>query len=102
MAAAQRGVVQGRITDGTLFPNISAKVIDDLTALIRNSFDELLEKLNDVLELIRLDLKVVLAADGAQSRLQDRERQERKQLAEEVKRLKTSHEQMLESFKYLD
>src|SRR5258708_2434589 len=60
MAARQREKVQGRIRDGTLFPNISFELEKNLSALAKNVLKEAKEHFGGVLDIIRSDLEMTL------------------------------------------
>lgn len=100
MAAKQRSIVQGRITNGTLFPNISAKIQASMDRLVRKSFGDLYDAVNTVLDLIGTDVEMALAFDpqslGNAGNQQDpeEERQKTKLLAEIVE-FKRKHAELL-------
>ncbi len=102
MNRAQIDVVQGRITDGTLFPNISAKILDEATELIRGKFSHLQRRVNDIVKRISFDLSVALEAEGKRSVMSPAERGQRDALAKEVKRLQSWHGRVLETIKDLE
>lgn len=101
MKARQHDIVQGRITDGTLFPNISARMMDDINSLLERAFAKLKQKMKGVLLHIRLDLTCSLP-DAARARLTERERQLRDQLAQEVKKLQRRHRQLLDNIAHIE
>lgn len=100
--AAQISVVQGRITNGTLFPNISAKILDDVNELIEARFTHLKKKVNDIVKHIAFDLDVALDAEEKRTVMSGTERKQRDGLAEEIRRLQTRHEQVLETVRHLE
>jgi hypothetical protein len=52
--------VQGRISDGTLFPNISFTLEAQLSALAKSVLKEAKEHFGGVLDFIRSDLEMIL------------------------------------------
>lgn len=95
-------IVQGRITDGTLFPNISAKILSKTTRLIARMFDELRGKLDGATKSIGFDLSVGLdAAQKNRVGLSKPEKEHRERLAEAVKTLQRRHKEVLASIRDL-
>jgi hypothetical protein len=52
--------VQGRITNATLFPHISAKIQASIDKLVKKTFRDLHEEVNAVLDLIVSDVETAL------------------------------------------
>jgi mannitol-1-phosphate/altronate dehydrogenase len=92
--------VQGRIKNGTLFPNISAMIMENMQKLTRTIFHTLHDKMEKVFDLIKNDLDLALASgqqygsDG-ENRDSPEEDRLRKELAGEVNQLKRRHEELL-------
>ncbi len=101
-AARQRAIVQGRITDGTLFPNISAKIIDHIVSLIDDTFSSLHEKVNNILGFIRADLDMAVGATRKRHVVTARERQQQAHFQKEVERLEGVYAQMIGSLAHLE
>ncbi|KAH8649442.1 hypothetical protein BGZ60DRAFT_534676 [Tricladium varicosporioides] len=101
-AAAQRSIVQGRITNGTLFPNISAKIQSSMEKQIGRAFRHLYRTANEVLDLIVCDVELALAfkprvmVDARSQEHQEEERQ-KGELRDEIKKLEGKHEEVLAS-----
>jgi len=99
-AERQRSTVQGRITNGTLFPNISTAISKDMDKLVKKTFRGLRDKVDAVLKLIRSDVDMALAS-GPQHRGDDEngddgeEEMLREELGDVVKELKKKHEALL-------
>ena len=83
--------MQGRIENGTLFPNISTKISDDIGSSTLVTFSELIKIMEEIIDPIRDDIRMVLEQ---QHEAGERSRQ---QLAPEVVELKTMHEQVMAS-----
>jgi hypothetical protein len=102
-AARQRSIVQGRITNGTLFPHISAKIQASIEKLIQKTFHDLHDAVNAVLNLIVSDVEMALAsksqhADDDAGNVEHLEEETRKaELMDEIKELKAMHEDLLDS-----
>lgn len=98
MAQRQRDTVQGRITDGTLFPNISIAIGNQVDKLTDKILNQLQEKVLGILVLIRSDLEMALGKE-AKSRLGQKDREELEQrqviLRNLLKTLKEKHEKIL-------
>ncbi|EXJ86047.1 hypothetical protein A1O1_06416 [Capronia coronata CBS 617.96] len=94
--AKQHAIVQGRISDGTLFPNISDRMLNDISSVLDEAFHGLRQKMNDILRLIRADLNLAVPSHTSHVRFTDKERHAREQLAQEIKRLQREHQQLLE------
>jgi hypothetical protein len=74
--------MQGRITNGTLFPHISVKIQASIDQLVRKTFRDLRHAANIVLDLIVSDIEMALAsnpqcADSARNQ-EDPEEERRK------------------------
>lgn len=94
-------IVQGRITNGTLFPNISIKISGSMNALVRKTFEDLRGKAEAVLDLVRNDIDMALASgrQSSGSGHEDRDEEEdelRKELSSVVEGLKGRHAEVLE------
>jgi len=103
-AARQRSTVQGRITNGTLFPNISVTISKNMDKLAQKTFRGLHDKVDAILDLIKDDVDLALTSGqpqiaGGENELEDEDEEERlkEELAAEVKELKTRHEELLGS-----
>jgi hypothetical protein len=64
MAARQRQKVQGRIENGTLFPNISFTLKTHMNKLAEKTLDEAEEHFDGVLAFIQSDLEMILDAES--------------------------------------
>jgi hypothetical protein len=84
MAERQRRTVQGRITNGTLFPNISISIKNQVNELTEEILDQLQGKVLKILGLIQSDLETALG-NNTESRARQRDRSE---LAQHEKTLK--------------
>jgi hypothetical protein len=62
MAARQRWTVQGRISNGTLFPNICFALESQLSSLAKNVLTEAKAHFTGILDFIRSDLEMILDA----------------------------------------
>lgn len=101
-AARQRAIVQGRITNGTLFPHISAKIQASIDDLVRKTFRRLKNEVDAVLDLIVSDVEMALASNlqrlGSARNQDDLEEQKGKEeLMAEIRELKEEHEKLLAS-----
>jgi len=63
MANRQQRTVQGRITNGTLFPNISISIENQVDELTEKILDQLQEKILKLLGFIRSDLETALGSE---------------------------------------
>ncbi|OBT81787.1 hypothetical protein VE02_09856 [Pseudogymnoascus sp. 03VT05] len=101
-AARQRNTVQGRITNGTLFPNISTAIKREIEAAVKTTFDNVRKSLESDFALIENDVTMALASAPQQSgdredvACEDEERR-REELADAVKGLKRQHAEVLAS-----
>jgi hypothetical protein len=102
MAVRQRTIVQGRIENGTLFPQISAKILLHVERLTGQTFSGLEETMATILNLANRDLDMAEAARtqaGAGTAQQaDLEAERRKEeFLAEIDRLKKTHEAVVTS-----
>lgn len=94
--------MQGRIADGTLFPNISAKIQDTIEELVGKTFRDLRSTVDQVMALILFDVEMALdsrsqSEDDAHN-LEDPEVERRKaDLIAELHVLKVKHEELIAS-----
>ncbi|KAH6678502.1 hypothetical protein B0J14DRAFT_582898 [Halenospora varia] len=101
-ASRQRSIVQGRITNGTLFPQISAKIQANVDELVKKTFCDLRHEVDAVLDLIVSDVKMALASKPqvvVDARNQEHQEEERRrgELLAEIRKLKGKHEEILAS-----
>lgn len=101
-AARQRNTVQGRIMNGTLFPNITRAIKRDIEAAAKTIFDNMQKSLESNFAFIENDITMALASAPQQSNDMDdmgREDEERRrgELAGEVQGLKRQHAEILAS-----
>ncbi|KAH8812284.1 hypothetical protein F5884DRAFT_784973 [Xylogone sp. PMI_703] len=99
-AAQQRTIVQGRITNGTLFPNISVQIREGIDQLVQKTFADLRDAVNAVLDLIVSDIDMALTsksqrADNAKNQKDLEEERQKEELIVEIKKLKEEHERLL-------
>ncbi|KFY06936.1 hypothetical protein V492_07602 [Pseudogymnoascus sp. VKM F-4246] len=101
-AARQRNTVQGRITNGTLFPNISRAIKRDINAAAKATFDSVQKSLESDFASIDNDVTMALASalqqscDSEDVDLEDEERR-KGELASAVRDLKRQHAEVLAS-----
>ncbi|EON64079.1 hypothetical protein W97_03309 [Coniosporium apollinis CBS 100218] len=94
----QQNIVQGRITNGDLFHNISESIDNHMSGLIENTFEKLEEKVQVLLVLVRADLNM---AAGGEARPTEHETDGqvseacRLRLAEHSPRWRAHHQQLL-------
>lgn len=105
MAARQRGIVQGHIEDGSLFPNLGISISTSMEELITSTEKKLTRTFNGILGSIKSDVDMVFQH---QTRVEQRPREldeERekllKQLAVEVNGLKQRHGLLLQTIEAL-
>lgn len=60
MSARQKGIVQGRITDGTLFPGISMAISTAMAAVVQGAEDGLRADVAAVLGRVEADAELTL------------------------------------------
>lgn len=101
-AGRQRDTVQGRITNGTLFPNISRAIKREIKAAAKTTFDNVQKSLESEFTLIENDVTMALASAPQQSGDREdvgREGEERRrgELAGAVRGLKRQHAEVLAS-----
>ncbi|KAN0095627.1 hypothetical protein V8E51_016338 [Hyaloscypha variabilis] len=101
-AARQRSIVQGRITNGTLFPHISARIQASIDQLVRKIFRDLHGAVNAVLDLIVSDVEMALTSnpqrmDSANNQADPQEQRRKEELMAEIRELKGEHEKLLAS-----
>jgi hypothetical protein len=92
--------VQGRITNGTLFPQMSAKIQASIEQLTQKAFIDLQNAANAVLVQITSDVEMALASNpqhvnGATKKEKPEEVKEKKELRDKIAGLKVQHEQLL-------
>jgi hypothetical protein len=101
-AARQRSIVQGRITDGTLFPHVSTKIQTNITQLIETTFRALQIAIVEILDLVDHDVKMAMSSGetrGAGNENQDtgRESEELEEALDEIRKIRRRHEEVLSS-----
>ena len=101
-AARQRSIVQGRITNGTLFPHISVKIQASIDQLVQKHFRDLLDAVNAVLNLVISDVEMALTSkpqrmNSARNQQDPGEERRKKELMVEIRELKGKHEKLLAS-----
>ncbi|KFY95308.1 hypothetical protein V500_02839 [Pseudogymnoascus sp. VKM F-4518 (FW-2643)] len=101
-AARQRNTVHGRITNGTLFPNISRAIKREINAAAKTVFDKVQGSLESTFAFIEIDITMALASTPQQSNDiegMNREDEEirRRELVGEVRGLKRQHAKVLAS-----
>ena len=101
-AARQRTIVQGRITNGTLFPHISAKIQASIDQLVQKIFRDLHDAVNAVLDLIVSDVEMALTSnpqgmDSTRNHEDPEEQRRKDDLMAEIRELKGEHEKLLAS-----
>ncbi|OBT96981.1 hypothetical protein VE01_05489 [Pseudogymnoascus verrucosus] len=101
-AARQRNTVQGRITNGTLFPNISTAIKREIETAAKTTFDSVLKSLESDFALIENDVTMALASAPQQSGDREdvaceEEERRRGELAGAVRGLKRQHAEVLAS-----
>lgn len=101
-AARQRNTVQGRITNGTLFPNISTAIKREIETAAKTTFDSVLKSLESDFALIENDITMALASAPQQSGDREdvaceEEERRRGELAGAVRGLKRQHAEVLAS-----
>jgi hypothetical protein len=94
--------VQGRITNGTLFPQISVKIQASIDRLVRKTFRDLRHAANAVLDLIVSDVEMALVSnpqrvDSARNQEDPEEERRKGELIAEIMELKGKHEELLAS-----
>jgi uncharacterized protein with von Willebrand factor type A (vWA) domain len=94
--------VQGRITNGTLFPHISARIQASIDQLVRKIFRNLHDAVNAVLDLIISDVEMALTSnpqrmDSARNQEDPQEEKRKEELMAEIRELKGEHEKLLAS-----
>jgi hypothetical protein len=94
-AFRQRETVQGRITDGTLFLNISAVLGNHLNQLTETIIKDLSEKFFDELEDLRSDLEIIL--DNAAESVELEDSVALKQLSENLEELEARYARVVEN-----
>ncbi|RDL37034.1 Uncharacterized protein BP5553_04467 [Venustampulla echinocandica] len=100
--ARQQHTVQGRITNGTLFPNISRAIKNDIEATAKAAFSTLQKSLVSVFVPIENDIAIALACAPQQPSNMEvvgREEEERRrgELADAVQGLMRQHAEVLAS-----
>lgn len=105
MSARQKNIVQGRITDGTLFPNISVSISTAMAALMEETERQLRADTTAVLSHIENDFGLALQnqsetleGDGSEGDEDEGEADERvTELVDEVEQLRHGHARLLET-----
>jgi len=99
MSARQKSIVQGRITNGTLFPQISAKIQDSIDQLAQKTFRDLHDAVNAVLALVVNDVEMSLGSnereDGAADQEDPEEERRKGELLAKIQELKREHEELI-------
>lgn len=92
----QIGHVEGRITSGTLFWNISDKIAEGLRAATWKGFSALHDAADGVFVDVINDVNMALdSAQQSERRVSSEDMEKRKKMAKEVKNLKKEHEELL-------
>lgn len=94
-------LVQGRIVNGMVFPNISIKLSSDMNNLVMKTFKSLIKSMEEVLNLMRNDVDMALIPGRQSNGNGDEERDEEENelkmgLGDVVKGLKARHAEVLE------
>lgn len=102
MAARQRRKVQGRITNGTLFPNISMAIKRDTEATATATFEKLKNTLESTIVLLEDDIAMALTTMPHQSADMEEidheaEVKRREDLARAVQILRRKHTEVIRS-----
>jgi hypothetical protein len=95
MASRQKKTVQGRITDGTIFPNISAALGNHLNQLTETIIKDFSEKFFDELRDLRSDLEIIL--DNASQSVKQEDSVALKQLSEILEESEAKYAQVMEN-----
>ena len=88
MFARQRAIIEGRINDGALFPNILISITEQMRRIGEQARNNLREATTKAVEQIRDDLKVMLAASPPRDTRSSESRGRLIELAEVVRVLK--------------
>lgn len=99
MDNALQNLVQRRIKDETLFPNISLAISRDINLAIRDVFDEMSKTIENDFSHIKGDFHSVMTQievwSGDEERKKLEERQYMKQLSPKLHKLQKNHEVVL-------
>jgi hypothetical protein len=100
----QHNTVQGRISNGTLFPNISIAIKGDIEAKTDATFNEFQGALLPIFARIKNDISVVFAAESRSldEALKERRNEERRreELATTIQVLKKQHRELIKRISY--
>ncbi|KAL2399997.1 hypothetical protein ABEF93_004121 [Exophiala dermatitidis] len=101
-ASRQNDIVQGRIIlDGTLFPNISSRIVHDITSARQQIFNELSRSLEKVFRLDCDNLDYALDSDNKAVLHINQDRVLMELLSGRIQRLQLQHQNLLERFPQL-
>lgn len=105
MAARQRGIVQGHIEDGSLFPNLGISISTSMEELITSTERKLTRTFNGILGSIKSDVDMVFQhqtrVEQRPTELDEEKEKLLKQLAVEVNGLKQRHGLLLQTIEAL-
>lgn len=101
----QKQIVQGRITNGTLFPNISVRISDNINSAVADAEKRLRQIVRQSMAAIQNDFDLTIAPPPNNGNTQpdhNEERsadaQERRALVEQTQSFKGRHASLLEGF----
>lgn len=101
-ASRQNDIVQGRIIlDGTLFPNISSRIVHDITSARQQIFNELSRSLEKLFRLDCDNLEYALDSDNKAVLHINQDRVLMELLSGRIQRLQLQHQNLLERFPQL-
>lgn len=94
--------MQGRIADGTLFPQISAKIQETIDKLVKKTFHDLRHTVKAVLALIASDVEMALASrsqrvDSTRNQADPQEERRKADLMADIRELDERHKELLAS-----
>jgi len=92
MFARQRNTVQGRVKNGTLFPNISISIENQVHDMTERILNQLQENVFKILELIRSDLETALGKE-TESNVRQMDKLELEQRETALKDLLKTHKE---------
>lgn len=92
MAARQRSIVQGRITDGILFPNIAIAMSNRIRAILKKAKADLVKALRDIMDATETDIEFALVRQSLDQTRPIKREVDVDEILDEIKKLRTEAE----------
>ncbi len=97
MSARQKSIINVRVSNGTIFPNIAVLISTSMDTLVEKTEEKLRRRVTGVLELIKNDIEMARTAqEEGNGHGGDDEELDRANIVQMIEDLKLEHNSMLE------